>query len=100
MYINKDDLYLYSGDKQYGDIDATSERPNDYSLPVINNGVHTGWAEDADLKIQHNENVILNRKSAYVAESDPIYFMSQRGEATEQEWLDKIQEIKERYPKL
>ncbi len=38
------------------------------------------------------------RRAAYAAESDPIYFMWQRGEATQQQWLDKIAEIKTRYP--
>lgn len=37
------------------------------------------------------------RQEAYRNESDPLFFKWQRGEATEQEWLDKIQEIKERY---
>jgi len=39
------------------------------------------------------------RKIAYREESDPLFFKVQRGEATEQEWLDKIAEIKARYPK-
>jgi hypothetical protein len=39
------------------------------------------------------------RRSAYATESDPIFFKWQRGEATQQEWLDKIAEIKARYPK-
>jgi hypothetical protein len=39
-----------------------------------------------------------HRKAAYIAEADPINFMMQRGDATEQEWLDKIAEIKDRYP--
>ena len=38
------------------------------------------------------------RKAAYAAESDPIFFMSQRGEATQQQWLDKVAEIKARWP--
>ena len=38
------------------------------------------------------------RALAYKNESDPIFFRWQRGEATEQEWLDKIEEIKLRYP--
>lgn len=38
------------------------------------------------------------RRSAYVSEADPLFFMSQRGEATEAEWLAKIDEIKARYP--
>lgn len=39
-----------------------------------------------------------NRAAAYQAESDPLFFKWQRGEATEQEWLNKIEEIKSRYP--
>jgi len=44
------------------------------------------------------EQQIEVRALAYKNESDPIFFMWQRGEATEQEWLDKIEEIKLRYP--
>ena len=39
------------------------------------------------------------RRYAYREESDPLYLKWQRGEATEQEWLDKIEEIKVRFPK-
>jgi hypothetical protein len=45
-----------------------------------------------------NEAQSEKRKAAYTAEADPINFMWQRGEATEQDWLDKIAEIKARYP--
>jgi len=38
------------------------------------------------------------RRAAYVLEADPIYFMSQRGEATVEEWQAKVAEIKGRYP--
>lgn len=38
------------------------------------------------------------RAEAYRTESDPLFFKSQRGEATQQEWLDKVAEIKARYP--
>jgi len=38
------------------------------------------------------------RHTAYVAESDPLFFQWQAGEITEQEWLDKRAEIKARYP--
>jgi len=37
------------------------------------------------------------RHAAYIAESDSIFFMSQRNEATQQEWLDKVAEIKARW---
>lgn len=39
-----------------------------------------------------------SRAAAYRDESDPLYFKAQRGEATMQEWLDKIDEIKARFP--
>jgi hypothetical protein len=38
------------------------------------------------------------RRSAYAAEADPLFFMSQRGEATVEEWQAKVAEIKARYP--
>ena len=38
------------------------------------------------------------RRAVLSAEADPLFFKWQRGEATEQEWLDKVQQIRERYP--
>ena len=38
------------------------------------------------------------RRAAYAAEADPLFFMSQRGEATQAEWLAKVAEIRARYP--
>lgn len=40
------------------------------------------------------------RQGAYQSESDPIFFTYQRNEdgATKQQWLDKVAEIKARYP--
>lgn len=38
------------------------------------------------------------RKAAYQNEADPLYFKAQRGEATIDEWIAKIAEIKTRYP--
>lgn len=46
------------------------------------------------------ENAEKQREESYRNESDPIFFKWQRGEATEQEWLDKVTEIKQRYPKV
>lgn len=40
----------------------------------------------------------VNRKAAYIDESDPIFFMAQRGEATTEEWAAKANEIKARFP--
>ena len=38
------------------------------------------------------------RNQAYIAEADPLFFKSQRGEATVEEWQAKIEEIKSRFP--
>ena len=40
-----------------------------------------------------------NRRAAYIAEADPLFFKAQRGEATMEEWQAKVQEIKARFPK-
>ena len=45
-----------------------------------------------------NELQAEKRKAAYTAEADPLFFMSQRGEATVAEWEAKVAEIKTRYP--
>ena len=45
------------------------------------------------------EKADANRRAAYVAEADPLFFKAQRGEVEQQVWLDKVAEIKARYPK-
>jgi len=45
------------------------------------------------------QQVETNRRKAYRNESDPLYLKWQRGEATEQDWLDKVEEIRQRIPK-
>lgn len=37
-----------------------------------------------------------SRRIAYAKEADPLFFKWQRGEATQQQWLDKVAEIKSR----
>jgi len=38
------------------------------------------------------------RRSSYQLESDPIFFQYQRGEKTQQEWLDAVQAVNEANP--
>ena len=52
----------------------------------------------ADQKVAYNEAQKKKRFAAYTVESDPIFFKSQRGEATNQEWLDAIAAIDARFP--
>jgi hypothetical protein len=44
------------------------------------------------------ENVRVLRRLAYQVESDPLFFGWQRGDNTEQEWLEAIQAIKDSHP--
>ena len=45
-----------------------------------------------------NEEQADKRRVAYEKEADPLFFLIQRGEATQEEWQAKIAEIKERHP--
>lgn len=38
------------------------------------------------------------RRVAYMQEADPLFFKWQRGDATKEEWLAKIEEIKTKHP--
>ena len=57
--------------------------------------------DDAWPTVQYNQQratIENQRKAAYQQEADPLFFSYQRGEATEQEWLDAVQSVKDRYP--
>jgi hypothetical protein len=55
--------------------------------------------QEANDQAEFSKRRIENQKAhAYRTESDPLFFKAQRGEATHQEWLDKVAEIKARYP--
>ena len=61
------------------------------------------WAEvEATKPIVEAESasqmVADSRRSAFVTEADPLFFGWQRNENTEQDWLDKVAEIRARYP--
>jgi hypothetical protein len=67
-------------------------------------GGGVGWLYDGSTftppptPIPTKEEQEANRRAAYTVESDPIFFMSQRGEATVEEWQAKVTEIKTRFP--
>ena len=61
--------------------------------------------ELADITITETERIArqnaetqTNRRGAFQTEADPLYFAWQRGEATEEDWLAKCDEIRARYP--
>jgi len=45
-----------------------------------------------------NDQARQSRLTAFEQEADPLFFGWQRGENTEQEWLDKVAEIRARFP--
>lgn len=68
------------------------ESPN-----LINGEWHQYWSVIKKTADVINATAEELRADAYRNESDPIFFKWQRGEATEQDWLDKVAEIKARY---
>jgi hypothetical protein len=77
--------------------------------PLADNWVETdqagpGWLyQDGQFlppppAIPTREEQEAKRHAAYTAEADPLFFKSQRGEATVEEWTAKVAEIKARYP--
>lgn len=69
----------------------------------IKDGVTKPTKEEFDAKLAEVEAewdaklIDQLKQSAFQSESDPLFFKWQRGEATEQEWLDKVAEIKARF---
>ena len=63
------------------------------------------WRENEEQAwlLERNQAVLneirLKRRMAYQEESDPLFFNWQAGEGTKEAWLEKINEIKQRYPK-
>lgn len=56
------------------------------------------WVAIPDPKAEERERMEKARHAAYTAEADPLFFKWQAGEATEEEWKAKRQEIRDRYP--
>ena len=76
---------------------------------VLEQGIHDEWATAAaspDLvpftppepSVPTKAQIDALRKAAYQDEADPLFFKWQRGESTQQEWFDKIADIRNRYP--
>jgi hypothetical protein len=56
-------------------------------------------ASEAEANARAVEEVQKNRRDAYHAESDELFFQEQRGEISEGTWTAKVDEIKLRFPK-
>lgn len=65
--------------------------------PVTQQQLQTAVDNYPENKVDNSEKKRL-RQNAFIKEADPLFFGWQRGENTEQEWLDKVAEIRARYP--
>lgn len=67
-------------------------------------GIGTGWTYvkgkwvSPILPAPTIEQVEAARRLAYQTDSDPLFFGWQRGENTEQDWLDAVQAVKDAHP--
>jgi hypothetical protein len=81
----------------------TDEPSYDTDVLWFDNRTKPSWSEIEQArsiveKEIANEAAKSARAVAYRNEADPLYFGWQRGENTEQAWLDKVAEIRARYP--
>jgi hypothetical protein len=53
---------------------------------------------NAEANNRYNAEAKRQRAAAYATEADSLFFKSQRGDATVQEWQNKVAEIKARFP--
>jgi hypothetical protein len=66
---------------------------------LIGNSWHQVWTVTDKTQSEVDTIATQLRADAYRNESDPLFFKAQRGEITQQVWLDKVNEIKTRFPK-
>lgn len=86
---------------------AKAEQPQvDYTKDVVEGQpqlIDGNWTQVWNVtdkpQAEIDEIVTSLRAEAYRNESDPLFFKAQRGEIEQQVWLDKVAEIKARYPK-
>ena len=109
---NKDTSFpAEMSDERLADWDVYPVTPTDYPQvdhtknvaegepQIIGNKWTQIWMVTDKPQSEIDEITTALRAGAYRNESDPLFFKWQRNEATEQEWLDKVAEIKARYPK-
>lgn len=95
--INKnipDDAVLITDD-MYQSLMIDQEQGN--LIVPSDNGMPTSQTQQAPTEEKILQIRTQMRMAAYQAEADPLFFKWQREESTKQEWLDKVEEIKNRY---
>jgi len=90
--------YVDEQGKYLGAFDELSEKPDGVAVPAPPDGRATWNGSFWDMSAVVLADQEASRRAAYAAESDPLFFMVQRGEATADEWTAKVDEIKARFP--
>ena len=80
--LNGDD---YEGLEWLDESPKPSKKTLEDAWPAVQSAIATEAVERA-------------RQAAYAQTADPLFFQYQRGEATEQEWLDAVQAVKDAHP--
>lgn len=65
--------------------------------PVFPDAAPINAEYDRLVALQQVADADARKRAAYAAESDPLFFMWQRGEATEKQWLDAVAAVKKRF---
>jgi hypothetical protein len=90
MHIRPGALWSLNGD-EYAGLDWLDDSPKPTEQELAD-----AWPEVETARA--NAQAQASRAAAYSAEADPLFFKWQRGEGEEQPWLDKVAEIRVRFP--
>lgn len=90
MHIRPGASWSLNGD-QYDGLDWLDETPKPSEQELAD-----AWP--AVQAARANEQAVQARSAAYKSEADPLFFYWQSGEGTEEAWLVKRAEIRERHP--
>lgn len=89
--------------KRYRDAQWTLDGDSYSGLTWLSDGdaptldeLEAEWAQ-VEYEVAY-EAVQKQRQATYQATSDPVFFDFQRGEVTEQDWLDAVQAVKDAHP--
>jgi hypothetical protein len=78
-------------DNRYAGLNWKDDSPKPTNQEII-----AAWEEvEQEIEITKTQRL---RRDAYQMESDPLFFEYQRGDIEKEVWLEKVQEIKDRYP--
>jgi len=79
--------------------DPATQRLTSSFIVDLEAKVYTQVYEVVDITVEeYNAQMQALRADAYRSESDPLALKYLRDECTKQEWLDKIEEIRNKYP--